>query len=429
MTDPNFYSDRHRSNSRPLLLAALCLCLLAAGPAAAQPEDDMVANTVPESSQFSLADVITATYKRNPTRTLFEARLNEAAAVRNRAGTLFAEDPAVQVRHNTGQIGNVEGLREWEWGVEMPLWLPGQKDARRQVADKKQLSVATSRKALLLLIAQQIRELLWTIRRDQNKAALAHKAWQTAQELEADVSRRFEAGELARLDQILARQETLNRKETYLRTRATLIQDFDRYRILTGLEHIPMHFEEQLANISEITTEHPALANAMAIVAREQAMRDRVLTERRANPTVMVGTRHERPAGGADYENTLGITVRVPFGLPVYSAPRVAAAETSVADASTQRDLLKRELDIKLQQARDSLVSTRASLEVAREHTELARENLVLIRRSFDLGETNLVDLLRVQSRAFRAELNLRLNEIQLEADIARYNQAVGILP
>lgn len=429
MTHPSSYTDQHRSNCSPLLRATLCLCLLAAGPVTAQSEEDMVAKTVPESSRLSLSDVVTATYERNPTRTLFQARLNEAAAVRSQAGALFAEDPAVQVRHNTGQIGNVEGLREWEWGVEMPLWLPGQKDARREVSNKKQLSVATSRKALRLLIAQQIRELLWTIRRDQNEALLAHKAWRTAQELEADVSRRFEAGELARLDQILARQETLDRKETYLSTRATLIQDFDRYRILTGLEEIPTHFEEQLADINKITTDHPAMANAMATVDREQARRDRVLTERRANPTVMVGTRHERPIGNADYENTLGITVRVPFGLPVHSAPRVAAAETSVADASTRRDLLKRELDIKLQQASDRLVSTRASLEVSREHAELARENLALIRCSFDLGETDLFDLLRVQSRAFRAELNLRLNEIQLEADIARYNQAVGILP
>jgi len=314
-------------------------------------------------------------------------------------------------------------------GVEVPLWLPGQKNARRNVADKRRISVTTSEKALQLMLASQIRELLWILRRDQSETLLAHKAWRTAQDLENDVSRGYEAGELARLDQVLARQETLDRREQFLRVQATLVQNFDRYRILTGLEQIPVDFNEQHSDRHEITSEHPALADAMATVATEQAVRDRVLTERRANPTVIVGTRHERPAANADFENTLGVTVRVPFGLPVYSAPRVAEAETSLADASTQRDLLKRELDIKLQQAKDQLAATRASLEVAKEHAELARENLALIRRSFDLGETNLFELLQVQSRTFRAELNLRLNEIQLQSNIARYNQAAGILP
>lgn len=416
-----------RTSSRLLAVAVLGFWLLTA--VAAEPAGNVVALNIPESYRLSLGDVISSTYERNPSHPLFAARLNEAAAVRRQAGALFADDPAVQIRHNTGQVGNIEGLREWEWGVEMPLWLPGQKDARRRVADTRELSVTTSETALRLLIAQQVRELLWAISTGQNETLLAHKAWQTAQELETDVSRRYEAGELARLDQVLARQETLDRKEQYLRARASLIQDYDRYRILTGLEQIPVTFSEQLTDVRQITSEHPAIADAMATVATEQARRDRAQTERRANPSVMVGTRHERPIANADYENTLGITVRVPFGLPVYSAPEVAATETAVADASTQRDLLKRELDIKLQQARDRLTSTRASLEVAREHAELARENLALIRRSFDLGETDLFDLLRVQSRAFSAELNLRLTEIQLEANIARYNQAAGILP
>lgn len=389
----------------------------------------MPAFNIPESSTLLLANVVDATYQRNPTQRLLEARLNEAGAIRRQAGALFADDPAVQVRHNTGQVGNIEGLREWEWGVEIPLWLPGQKDARRNVADKRQLSVAKSESALQLMIASQIRDLLWTLRLDQNRTLLAHKAWQTAQKLENDVGRRFQAGELARLDQVLARQETLDRKEQYLRARATLIENYDRYRILTGLETIPAVFAEQQSGIREITSEHPALADAMATVASEQAIRDRVLTERRANPTITVGTRHERPSANADYENTLGITVRAPFGLPVHSAPRVAEAESVLAGASTERDLLKRELDIALQQARDRLAATRASLEVAREHADLATENLALIRRSFDLGETDLIDLLRVQSRAFSAELNMRMNEIQLQANIARYNQAAGILP
>jgi cobalt-zinc-cadmium efflux system outer membrane protein len=45
------------------------------------------------------------------------------------------------------------------------------------------------------------------------------------------------------------------------------------------------------------------------------------------------------------------------------------------------------------------------------------------------LGESDLVSLLRVQAMAREAEQTLRSRQTQLQWDIARYNQAVGVLP
>lgn len=397
---------------------------------AGNTEPNMSVLNIPTTSSLSLAEVLETTYQRNPSREVLRARLDEAAAIRRQAGSLLADDAALQVRHNTGQIGNVDNLREWEWGVELPIWLPGQRDARRQVAENRTQSVAASRRALQFAIAGQLRELLWTLRANRNQARLDYKAWQTARELEQDVSRRVEAGELARLDRVLARQETLDRQEAYLNARATLKQNYSRYQILTGLEMLPAQFREQQASNQTVDQNHPGLANAMASVETNRARRNQVEIERRDNPTVMVGTRHERPAGiGNKYENTVGVTVNIPLGLPTQAAPRIAAAETSLAQSQTERDLLKRELDIRLQKAKDRLVATREALELAQKQAQLARENLALTRRSFDLGETNLFDLLRVQAKAFRAELNLRQRKIELQANIAQYNQAVGVIP
>ncbi|MEX2488571.1 MAG: TolC family protein [Pseudomonadales bacterium] len=393
-------------------------------------ESNLAVINIPTASGLSLADVLEATYQRNPSREVLKARLDEAAAIRRQANALLADDAALQVRHNTGQVGNVENLREWEWGVELPVWLPGQRDARRQVAENRTQSVTASKHALQLAIAGQLRDLLWTIRANSNQALLNHKAWQTARDLEQDVNRRVEAGELAHLDRVLARQETLDRQEAYLNARATLKQNFSRYRILTGLETIPAQFREQQANNQTVDQNHPGLADAMASVETKRAKRKQVEIERRDNPTVMVGTRHERPAAiGNKYENTIGVTVNIPLGLPAQAAPRIAAAESSLAQSQTERDLLKRELDISLQKAKDRLAATGEALELAQKQAQLARENLALTRRSFDLGETNLFDLLRVQAKAFRTELNLRQRKIELQANIAQYNQAVGVIP
>ena len=48
---------------------------------------------------------------------------------------------------------------------------------------------------------------------------------------------------------------------------------------------------------------------------------------------------------------------------------------------------------------------------------------------AFKLGETDLVSLLRVQAQANEIERAFTSRQIQLQWDIARYNQAVGVLP
>jgi cobalt-zinc-cadmium efflux system outer membrane protein len=384
---------------------------------------------LPESGELSLAGVVEATYRRNPTLQLLRARMDEAAAIRRQADSLVAGDAALQVRHNTGQVGNVEGLREWEWGVELPIWLPGQRAARRNVAKQRRLAVAASGSALRLAVAGQVRNLLWTLRINRNQAHYTHRAWLTARDLQQDVARRAKAGELAHLDLVLARQEALDRKDAFQQAEAMLRRNYHRYRILTGLDRIPAEFREAQAAARQVDGRHPALADAMAAVAADEAVYRRVRSDRRENPTLTLGTRHERPDAAAGFENTLGITLRIPLGLPSQSAPGIAASATALAESRTAMDLLKRQLDTELQAARDELAATRTALETARNRADLARENLALIRRSFDLGESNLFHLLQVQARAFEAELKLHRKTIELRADIARYNQAIGIIP
>jgi len=407
--------------------AVLALCL--AGHAAAASGDDAAPFVLPDSGSLSLAAVVQATYQRNPTTQVLQARLDEAAAVRRQADSLIAGDAALQVRHNTGQVGNEEGLREWEWGIELPIWLPGQRQARRNEARQQRLAATASESALRLAVAGQVRNLLWTLRLDQNQAHYTHQAWLTSRDLQNDVARRVKAGELAHLDLVLARQESLDRQDTFQQADAKLRRDYHRYRILTGLDRIPAEFRETRSPAREVDSRHPALADAMAAVAADEAVYKRVRSDRRANPTLTLGTRHERADAASDYVNTLGIILRVPLGLPSQSAPRIAASATTLAESRTERDLLKRRLDTELQTARDSLAATRMALEVAGKRAALARENLTLIRRSFDLGESNLFHVLQVQARAFEAELKLHEKTIELQADIARYNQAVGIIP
>ena len=60
---------------------------------------------------------------------------------------------------------------------------------------------------------------------------------------------------------------------------------------------------------------------------------------------------------------------------------------------------------------------------------EIANESIRLAEKSFQLGESDLVSLLRVKALTYEAERAFTTRKIQVQWDIARYNQAVGVLP
>jgi cobalt-zinc-cadmium efflux system outer membrane protein len=409
-------------------LVLVCAQLRAGLPPAADIDSTPVVE-IPVSPRLTLAGVVEQTWQRNPGLQVFQARLEQADALRTQADSVFAADPAFSLRHNNSGLGSRNGLSEWEWGLEMPIWLPGQRTARRRVAEQDRQGVAASEQALRLAIAGTVREALWQIALLRNRATLAHREWQTARQLEQDVARRVRLGDLPESDLVLAQQETLTRQDDYRSAAADLRQQFDRYRSLTGLDSIPADYKETESRQTGIGNRHPALAETMAQVDALQARLGQARHERRGNPTLTLGTRHERALSGEDYESSVGVIVRVPLGLSSQSAPGLATAGLELARAQQQRDELKRQLGIGLQQATQTLQTTRAALQLAQRQNRLAGRNLELARKSFALGESDLFTLLRIQTQAFNAEQNLQRREIELQFDIASYNQALGVLP
>jgi hypothetical protein len=52
-----------------------------------------------------------------------------------------------------------------------------------------------------------------------------------------------------------------------------------------------------------------------------------------------------------------------------------------------------------------------------------------MTQSSFSVGEIDLMDLLRIQSRTQQAVLVAKQRAVMLQRDIALYNQAVGVTP
>jgi outer membrane protein TolC len=377
----------------------------------------------------TLATVIRAGLEHAPDAALPAAVQAQGEAMRARAGSLLADDPALLLRHESDAVADDAGYRYWEGGLEMPLWLPGQRGRQADVA------VATTREAGALArlqhwqMAGEMRELLWSLALAGAEAGLAKEALESARKLQADVERRVDAGELARSETILATRETLDREAELAVAVAEHDMLLEKYRHLTGLQTLPADFAETAAPGTAIADDHPALVAAALAAARARSERDLVAGERRGNPVLTLGGISERAAHDQSRDSALALEVSVPLGLRSHAAQRTADAERRLTESTIELARVRRDLETQRLRVLAETAQGARTHAIAREQKTLAEEGLRLSRRAFELGENSLFTLLQAHEQALSARRALRISEIELARARARLNQVLGVIP
>lgn len=378
---------------------------------------------------LTLPAVVEAAYARNPRQSVLNAGSSLVAARAVQAGSTLPGAPALLARHQNDAIGSGRHLVEWEAGVEIPLWLPGQRSAREAVARGARSGLETDRAGLKWRVAGQVRDAIWDVEMNRNAATLAEARLKTAQTLQADVEKRWQLGELPKTDTLLAQNETLQAQTYLLRAAAELKHAEHRYWILTGLRKLPQTTGEVLVAQKGITDHHPLLAEETARVELARAERNQAQTERRESPQLGLNARHERGAFDSEFNNSIGLSLRIPLDAEVRAAPLLASAEMALGEALSRHGQKMLDLQTAMHEAEHNLEVTREELAVIEAQNRLTQENLRLAKKAFTLGESDLVSLLRVQALARESEVALANRRIQLNRDVARYNQAIGALP
>jgi len=426
--------------SRFSLLIATLVFTTGATVAAAeqeQPTSPLATNTDHQVDHFDelkvnpnlqLSEVLEKAYARAPMQATLLSRDSMVSARSRIANAILPSTPAVSVIHQNDAIGSGRGERDWQAELELPIWLPKQRDNRLKVAEASQSTVSASRQSLKLQVAGQLREAVWNIAFNDNNLSLAANKLQLANKLRSDVEKRYQAGELAKTDAMLAEQETLRAEKEKLRAEAELMHARHRYYLLTGLRELPASYEEKQSSLEDYS-QSPIWLETQSKVGLAETERNLVQVESHENLQVLLNVRSTKGAFDITANDSVGVKLRIPFGGEAKAAPIRAAAEMGVGNALTEREALKYELETAMHEAEHNLSVSRAELVLAGKQYEIAKESLRLAQKAFQLGETDLVSLLRVQAQTFEAERAFSTRQVQVQWDVARYNQIVGVLP
>jgi len=379
--------------------------------------------------QLTLTEVVRLSILRSPKQAEIQAGKGLVNAKNIQANSFLPSAPAVSAGLQNDAVGSNRNLSQWEVGLDLPIWLPGQKTARTTLAQGAQTELDKTSANLSLDIAGQVRDAVWSLGMAINEAELQDARHKAAQDLLADVEKRWKAGELAKTDVMLAQNGTLLAKAALIKANAEVKHAEHRYWILTGLKELPNTFEEPLNSKEMIDDSHPWLAESAAKIEIANHHRSLSAIEQRENPQVMLNVRHERGAFDSLYNDSVGVAIRVPLDAKVRSAPMMANAEMAIAQAISEHEQRQRLLESAFHEAQHNLEVIREEIEILQAQHKLSQESLQLAKKSFALGESDLIDLLRIQATAYESERALKSRQTQMQWHIARYNQAIGVLP
>ncbi len=378
--------------------------------------------------QLTLAELVQITLEKHPNAAIIPALQQEAEALKLRGNSWLAGALTASFYYRDDAVGNDTGNREIEGAIEMPLWNWGQREAGQQLAQQVETANEFQAKVLKWQVTGLVRSALWDMTLENQRHELAVKVYEVSEQLASTIKRRVDLGDLPRADYLLAKSELLQKRSALIAAEAEIMHARKRFTILTQLTRIPENYQETQSTLTNFGA-HPALMAANALIERKRTQLNWVKSEGSGQSTLALGGKSERGFSEEQDIESMTFSLSVPFGGSTHLAPQIAASNLELSQAISHRDQLYRNLEQAFHEADHKLEVDRAELEIANELKTIAEAHLKMGRLSFDAGEINLMDYLKVQARTQAAIQQASEKHIMLQRDITLYNQAVGVLP
>lgn len=377
----------------------------------------------------ALDQFVKAAATRNPGMELVTAERNMAQKLTAKSEQLFADPPTANLKYLNDALTSDLGYREWEGGIEMPLWLPGQAQSYSNEADRSLAASDTMSSVFMLKISGEVRSRLWAAAIARAESKQAQAAVSASRELLENVNKRVNAGELPQSNRLLAQNDLLFREEAFQVSEKKARQTAQLFYRYTGFELPDELTPETIHEPVALRPEHPRLQLAQNLVSRAEAYAERISETSHVGPSLWLGAKSVKEASNIDYETALGIEISLPFAEGAHHAPEIAAAETAL----TQVKMAQREIRIELQEALSTaqieLEGAENAAKYSKSRMSVANESLALNQRAFELGETDLFRLLEYQADALSAQNDYRIRQLELGEAAAKLNQALGVIP
>ena len=384
--------------------------------------------TVESSSEVTLTSLTKSVYQQDTAHHNELATQQQINANTELANRFFSDANTISVNHENDLITHNDGFQEWEASVDMPLWLPGQQQEQQALSEKMTAVLPASQQKLKLDASAIVRDLVWALVINKNTLQQAKQTWLTAQELESDIALRVESGELAGMDRLLANTHVLDMQTQVMIAEAELEHSLELYTNATGKHALPEQYREELSTKTTVEASHPSLGLLKQEIATLIAKQSLAHYDGATNPNLSLGVRTERGDDNESFSHSIALGLSFALNDDVYRKPAVADAAKELADSEITYKNVERQLNINLSEQHHDLELKNKQLKLMIERNKTTQQYLSLQQRAFDLGEIDLVSLLRSRALANKSSNQMQNMKVSIQQSIAKVNQALGII-
>lgn len=402
--------------------------------AAAEPD---LSNQPPQT----WAQLLDQTEQRQSQNLVTQADDARVTAEQNRAHGLLAGTPVLDGLYRGDQPLSNYGATEMQLGVRLPLRRFGQTDAWRTLAEQSALDAKTRAAANRLVLLGALRQLAWDWRRAQIELSTAKERDRIMQRDLAAVRQQLKHGETAKVDQMSVESRALAVQEAVSAAQIQFDGIQTRWQQLTGTQQLPSDLggttpaQRALVNNPELSTPNGLLAQQPLLrqMASEVGMNTALIEAERAAgagaPEIGLGVKRDRGDRGTPYDNSLQLTLSIPFGGQKYRDP--ALAQMAQQRATAQVALIKNTQQILGESAalRQRIAAWPARLAQLDQRAALSEQTLALKRKAVRLGELDWTRLLDFERETADARLQARLAHIAYLTDQSSLKQTLGLMP
>jgi outer membrane protein, heavy metal efflux system len=386
----------------------------------------------PITATTSLREALESAWQRHP---WLQSEVNRRAELSGRklqTQGFISAAPTIGLAHSTDRIGSNNGLRGLEVELSAPLWNAGLRSATQSQIERDEQRFLLAGQAAKLKLSGELRELAARYALAQSDQLLAKRKVSEAQSLADDVAKRVRAGDVARVDNLMA-QSAVALAQGQLETAQTELAALqNQWQTITGLQASPAPLPSTpmapVALSGELLN-HPQWQEAQAAINAMQAKLATTLADSRDPMEVGITATRERSARGSPNETSMQFAVRVPLGSASRNTAKAAAARAELDEAQAAFQSTERLLIAEQNTARAQIASAQRSLALAEQRAKLATEAQSLYAKAYRLGESDLATRLRADNEKFDADLALSRAQLQLQRAQSQLQHSLGLLP
>lgn len=420
-----------RASARPWHTALSALLLASgAGVPFGLPAAEFGHEHLDTSASLTFQDIFVSALEHTPETLETPVRENQAGAYTAAGSRWIAGQPSLQLNYYDDSALDSVGLKEMEYGVQLPLWRPGQRRDSRALGEQYEHQVTAWKTDLAWLVAGRVRRLLADIAMADLGMRLQARAVDDAQRLVEVTQTLFSAGEVARLELMQAQSLLAETQADLLQADADMVDAERAYLIFTGLSLRPeaVHTETRTPR-EEIEEDHPRLVFLRSSVDLALANVRQSENMVKGNPTLTIGSRRERGDQFQNYTSSVGIQLNVPFGGGAYVSAQTSAARRARVDAEVAYQNTWIQLNQALHEVEHDLFILDQEEPLRRTQAGLSRQRFDMALTAFEAGETTLAQAVIAQQEALESDRALQALLLERERLITEYNQLIGTMP